>query len=332
MKLRTLVLVALVASLADSSELLAQFRGGGGGRGFGRGGRGGGGGGGAMFFLMQDPEAGFERMAKGRDYFLISETFSLREPLTQFAKDQGIADDKITREHFRTFGEQWKAKLAGAAGTNTPESGSSPGATEKKPESGDGRAEFGFRRLDTNGDGVLNLDEMPTRIREDLAAWDKNGDKMIDLNEFRAYIEGQAQQSRPETGRSDASLVIEINDEELERRPVVYRAGKLPKELESMFKELDSDGDGQIDLAEWRAAEKSVAEFRAIDRNEDGLLTADEILRHRAAPQTARKDTNGDSRPSEGFGRGGRGGGFRGGQRSEGGGGPSWMRFRRSGN
>src|SRR4051794_21467312 len=113
MKTRMLLFAVLVASLADSSELLAQFRGGGGGggRGFGRGGRGGGG---AMFFLMQDPQAGFERMAKGRDSFLISETFSLREPLTQFAKDQGIVDDKITREHFRTFGEQWKAKLAGA--------------------------------------------------------------------------------------------------------------------------------------------------------------------------------------------------------------------------
>ena len=56
--------------------------------------------------------------------------------------------------------------------------------------------------------------------------------------------------------------------------------GVSAKSLPAWFKELDKDGDGQVALYEWRAGGKSVSEFHAYDLNDDGFITADEILRY----------------------------------------------------
>src|SRR5207248_2395219 len=62
------------------------------------------------------------------------------------------------------------------------------------------------------------------------------------------------------------------------RRPVVFRAGKLPKDLPGWFEQLDTDQDGQVGLYEWVQAGHSPADFKALDRNDDGFLTAEELL------------------------------------------------------
>jgi len=54
----------------------------------------------------------------------------------------------------------------------------------------------------------------------------------------------------------------------------------LSKDLPPWFKELDQDGDGQISLAEWKEAGRSVEEFRKYDLNDDGFITAEELLRY----------------------------------------------------
>ncbi len=59
---------------------------------------------------------------------------------------------------------------------------------------------------------------------------------------------------------------------------MVWRFGHLPGGLPEWFTELDFDEDGQIGLYEWRKSGKSVEEFMAIDRNGDGLITAEELL------------------------------------------------------
>ncbi len=62
---------------------------------------------------------------------------------------------------------------------------------------------------------------------------------------------------------------------------LTVRAGKVreqPKGLPSWFKQLDLDKDGQISLEEWVKGGKKAAEFRQWDRNDDGFITADEIL------------------------------------------------------
>jgi uncharacterized protein (TIGR03067 family) len=45
------------------------------------------------------------------------------------------------------------------------------------------------------------------------------------------------------------------------------------KKLPDWFQKLDADNDGQVSLYEWRAAGKSIAEFRKWDLNDDGFIT-----------------------------------------------------------
>jgi hypothetical protein len=63
-----------------------------------------------------------------------------------------------------------------------------------------------------------------------------------------------------------------------ERRPVVYRAGHLPPGLPDWFAQLDTDHDAQIGLYEWKHSGRPLEEFRAMDRNNDGFLTVEEVL------------------------------------------------------
>jgi hypothetical protein len=66
---------------------------------------------------------------------------------------------------------------------------------------------------------------------------------------------------------------------EEEQKPVVYRAGHVPKELPPWFTQMDTDKDAQIGLYEWLAAGRPLEEFRRMDRNDDGFLTIEEVLK-----------------------------------------------------
>ena len=58
------------------------------------------------------------------------------------------------------------------------------------------------------------------------------------------------------------------------------RVGKRPAGLPRWFEQLDTDGDGQIGLYEWRQAGLPTNHFRDLDLDGDGLLTAAEYLRY----------------------------------------------------
>jgi Ca2+-binding EF-hand superfamily protein len=58
------------------------------------------------------------------------------------------------------------------------------------------------------------------------------------------------------------------------------RVGALPEGLPPWFKALDKDGEGQITLQDWRAAGRSLGEFRRYDLNDDGIVTAEEVVRY----------------------------------------------------
>jgi Ca2+-binding EF-hand superfamily protein len=343
------VLMTLVIALSANAQ--GKFGGqGGGGKGNGPGGAapGGFGGGGGFGGAPRDPNQIFDYLAKGRTFFLLTDTRSLREPLTKYAQENGITDGKITREHFSKFNEQMKTQSGGAAGGGnmfmrkgppgaegtSPTPGGPPGATPgmSQEEALSKWAEAEFKNRDRNGDGKLNADEMGDRLKDQLARFDVNKDGLIDLAEFRGYM--AARMDRREDGeKAPANPVVILVEEDLDRRPTVFRAGRLPKELPKWFADLDTDGDGQIALFEWRVS-KSVEEFAEYDRNDDGLITPEEVLRKLNITSTeVAASGSGSGSPMVIRGSGGedRRAGFMGGGKDGGGGGGFGNFFRKKG-
>ena len=188
--------------------------------------------------------------------------------------------------------------------------------------------EMFFRRLDKNGDGVLNYDEMPENLRAEKEKWDTNKDGVIDLKEFKEFAKARFDLIRSELealnpsgqgqgsagGASGVLPTVPIVPEEDTPKRTVYRAGNLPKELPAWFAQLDTDGDGQVGLYEWKKSGKPLLEFQKMDRNGDGFLTVEEVLAYEAI-QNKGKAGNGQvagNGPSPGNGSP-RGGGFQGG-------------------
>jgi Ca2+-binding EF-hand superfamily protein len=283
------IMVIILLVLPDSSS--GQGKGGwgggfpGGGGGFPGGGKGGKGG------FGRDPNAAFDFLAKGRGYFLASENMRLREPLTQFLQDKGVTNGQVTRELFAEFNDQTRATMGFGGGFPqqggfAPQGGGPgqgfPGAGGPAPvnpvDAINQWAEADFKRLDRNGDGFLNQDEMPEQLKTELSKWDTNRDNLISVDEYKVYFAAKMQTRR---GRDQSAnpVTIILEEEDLETRPVVFRAGKLPtKELPPWFMEIDYDKDGQIALWEWRKAGKDLDDFREWDRNNDGIITPEEAI------------------------------------------------------
>lgn len=308
-----------------------QFPGGGRPSGFGGGSPGGFGGPGG--FMSMDVNQKFDMYARGRPFFLISDTRMLRDSLTQWAKENNITNGQITRDQFVAFnkkvsdgsikismngfggmgGPGMSSPVTGGPGTTPGSMGGKfpgfgpPGGGAPSGQTTSGQpmgnpiellnqmAESEFKRRDDNGDGQLNRDEMSSSLRNDLDRWDTNRDNLIDLTEFKAYFTFRMQRGDRDNPPNPVTVIIE---EELDARPVVYRAGKLPKEMPKWFGELDVDKDGQVSLFEWRTGNRDMEDFRSYDRNDDGLISPEETLRYVAQNGNAAPKTSTSSTPS----------------------------------
>jgi Ca2+-binding EF-hand superfamily protein len=261
--------------------------------------RGGPGGAGGGFTI--DPNLIFDKYAQGQPNITVANVqgFS-RAGLDEYAKQNNITNGQISRaqfadywankEKYRSGGMQGMGKQRGGPGgqmgipggaPTIPGAAPVPGAPAVNPiEAINQAAEAEFKHRDQNGDGYLNFDEMPRSLREQIDRWDINGDGLISLDEFRQYYAARMQMRGGGAGSFDdtpAPITIIIEDD-LDKRPTVFRAGKLPKELPKWFKELDADRDGQVSFHEWRKGGKDLDEFKDWDRNDDGFITAEEVL------------------------------------------------------
>jgi Ca2+-binding EF-hand superfamily protein len=143
-----------------------------------------------------------------------------------------------------------------------------------------------FQRRDRDRNDLLAGRELPDNLRDRLGQWDLNADGQLTLSEYKGYVRDQARERLAEVTKRAKEIdrwavpVVEVDAVEEADRVAVYRAGQLPREVPSWFPELDANRDAQVSLAEWLRGDKPAREFRAMDRNDDGLLTVAELLRH----------------------------------------------------
>jgi Ca2+-binding EF-hand superfamily protein len=110
-----------------------------------------------------------------------------------------------------------------------------------------------FHDLDTDGDGQVSFCEWKQGGKElsDFREYDLNDDGFITASEVRRHKHHNSK-----------------------------HGGVLPKGIPPWFKQLDTDGDGQVSLSEWRQGGKQLNDFREYDLNDDGFITMEEMRRY----------------------------------------------------
>jgi Ca2+-binding EF-hand superfamily protein len=275
----------------------------------------------------RDPNAFFNKLARGKDVIIVSEMPPFfQDKMAAFLKEKGITDGRMTRDLFAEYvpqmmgGRRKGGPPGGGGAPPSPGTPASPGADPAGEDEANLRARF--KRLDLNGDGVLSPDEMPGNLRSSLNRYDKNKNGVIDFDEYKEYVRDR-RQTRGTGGWGGFQPGGEAPVEE-DQRPTVYRADNLPKDknFPTWFAELDRDKDGQVGLYEWKAMGRPVDEFVKWDLNGDGFITAEEVLRYlkAQAKKDAKAGTSSDPSASgpaspwgppgwpKGGGKGGKGG------------------------
>lgn len=130
-----------------------------------------------------------------------------------------------------------------------------------------------FQALDRNGNGRLEANEIPERRRAALAKHAAVADSIG----FEEFLRGLAA-IRSERAEDAPNVAAEAVGAGVREAPV-YRPKSSRVKLPAWFIERDANGDGQISMAEWPAAE--IERFRMLDRNGDGFITPDEAKEER---------------------------------------------------
>lgn len=280
----------------------------GGGKGGGFGGKGGdfGGKGGGGFNRGGNPGDFFFAILAGKDKdgninteidvakveappFSSEPTEKLREKLSDYLRKKGITSGKMTKETFSAYNDE-----------------------VLRPEMEKSMSKRFFDFSDTDKDGKLSRAEVEEAAKrrggsspllDRFAEFDKNRNGTIEIEEYEVYMKERMNAPRDDRGppKTDTSSqppappvsggstddrsgyrtisVTKVPEPNSDGRPTVFRYGRLPtRELPTWFTDLDKDRDGQVGLYEWRSAGKSTADFKRMDLNSDGFITAEELI------------------------------------------------------
>jgi hypothetical protein len=285
-----LVLVAVDSALTQQQQKGGKggFGGGGpGGGGFGGGGPGGGGRGGrggpgGNF----SPDAFFDRLANGADFIAIDAMMPMFKPQAlEFAQKKGITNGQLTRAQ---FGEMMQERMAqrGQNGGGPPNAVGAAPAGPGGPGGGPPDPNTFFNMLSKGADTVVIADIQDGGARNrlsDYAAKKGITNGQITRDQFADYMKERMAAGNQGGGRGNQNqnpgIIWGDSDDDEPTKAPVYRPGKFPKELPEWFAQLDTDKDGMVGLYEWKQSGRTVADFRNIDRNGDGFVTVEEVLR-----------------------------------------------------
>jgi Ca2+-binding EF-hand superfamily protein len=186
-----------------------------------------------------------------------------------------------------------------------------------------------FREYDKDQNGKISREEasQSRRLGPMFDQYDTNKDGSLDLAEYKGGVAammggGRGPSGDPNQGGGGSGgwgsggwgggspggwgggQGDQKREEVEEERPAVFRYGKLPTNLPKYFTDADFDNDGQLGLYEWvknvGSSEEKLAEFKSLDMNGDGLLTAEEYLRANKMTAVLTPPQGGGGR--EGFG------------------------------
>lgn len=120
------------------------------------------------------------------------------------------------------------------------------------------------KRFDKNGDGVLQLSELPEHMQKWLAKADTNGDGVLSVDELKA---GEEKMRENFVAKADTNHDGTVSPEE--------RKAAFEKFAEARFAKLDKNGDGALTEAE--VGEKRWAHLSVADADKNGRVTEAEL-------------------------------------------------------
>jgi Ca2+-binding EF-hand superfamily protein len=121
-----------------------------------------------------------------------------------------------------------------------------------------------IKRFDKNGDGVLQISELPEHMQKWLAKADTNGDGVLSLDELKA---GEEKMRANFMAKADTNHDGTVSPEE--------RKAAFEKFAEARFAKLDKNGDGALTEAE--VGEKRWARLSVADADKNGSVTEAEL-------------------------------------------------------
>ena len=133
----------------------------------------------------------------------------------------------------------------------------------------------GVDQLDINGDGVISFVEFQESDRNGLSRLDTDNNGVLTIDEFLNTRPNFRPRSRVRGDQKSGQQNDRPDPDELDARRAQMRE-RMTARAEERFHEMDVNGDEMITLAEFQEAN-----FDAMDRDGDGVLTGRELRRQR---------------------------------------------------
>ena len=130
-------------------------------------------------------------------------------------------------------------------------------------------------RMDINGDGVVSFVEFQESDRDGISRLDTDSNGVLTIDEFLNGRPNFRPRNRVRRDQQSGQQTDRPDPDELDARRAQMRE-RMTARAEERFHEMDVNGDEMITLAEFQEAN-----FDAMDRDGDGVLTGRELRRQR---------------------------------------------------